>query len=95
MLQANKVAEWAMCCVKCCMWCLEKIVAFINRNAFILIAVKGSNYCVSAARAVQLIVANALRLAAVNVIGDALLFLAKLGVAAGCGLVAFGMSNTQ
>lgn len=31
-LQAgNKVAEWAMCCVKCCVWCLEKIVAFINR----------------------------------------------------------------
>lgn len=36
---------------------------------------------------------NALRLAAVNVVGDALLLLGKLGVAAGCGLVAFGLSN--
>jgi choline transporter-like protein 2/4/5 len=56
-------------------------------------AVKGSNYCVSATRAVQLIVANAMRLATVNVVGDALLFLGKLGVAATCGVVAFAMSN--
>jgi choline transporter-like protein 2/4/5 len=44
---------------------------------------------------VQLIVANALRLAAVNVVGDALLFLGKLGVAACCGVVAFAMSNLE
>lgn len=60
-----------------------------------LIAVKGSNYCSSAARAVQLIVSNALRLAAVNVVGDAMLFLGKLGVAACCGVVAFAMSNLE
>ena len=36
--QQSKIAEWAMCCIKCCMWCLEKIVAFINRNAYILVA---------------------------------------------------------
>jgi choline transporter-like protein 2/4/5 len=36
--QQSKIAEWAMCYVRCCMWCLEKIVAFINRNAFILVA---------------------------------------------------------
>jgi choline transporter-like protein 2/4/5 len=39
--QQSKLAEWAMCCIKCCMWCLEKIVAFINRNAYILVAGKG------------------------------------------------------
>ena len=59
----------------------------------LIIAVKGSNYCVSATRAVQLIVANAMRLATVNVVGDSLLFLGKLGVAAACGVVAFAMSN--
>lgn len=34
----NKWAEWAMCCVKCCMWCLEQVMQFINRNAFIMVA---------------------------------------------------------
>lgn len=56
-------------------------------------AVKGSNYCTSAARAVQLIVSNAIRLATVNVVGGVLLFLGKVAVAAGCGLVALAMSR--
>lgn len=38
MQQQNKIAAWAMCIVRGLMWLLEKIVAFINRNAFILVA---------------------------------------------------------
>ena len=45
-----------MCCVKCCIWCLEKIVAFINKNAYIMIGLKGSNYCSAAGRAIQLLI---------------------------------------
>lgn len=87
--EANKCAAWAMCCCKCCMWCLEKIVAFINRNAYIMMAIKGVGYCEGAFKALKLIVSNALRLTAVNVIGDMLLFLGKLAVAATCGVIAF------
>ncbi|KAI8472764.1 MAG: plasma-membrane choline transporter-domain-containing protein [Monoraphidium minutum] len=93
--QESKAAAWLMCIVKFLVWLLEKIVAFINRNAYIVVAVKGSNYCTSAARGVQLVVANALRLATVNVVGDALLFLGKLAVAACCGLAAFGLANLR
>lgn len=35
------ILKWCMCCVKCCMWYLEKVVKYINRNAYILIGVKG------------------------------------------------------
>jgi choline transporter-like protein 2/4/5 len=38
-------------------------------------------------------VQNVLRIATVNFIGDILLFLGKLIVAAGCGLIAFGMAE--
>jgi hypothetical protein len=38
MQQSNQVAAWAMCMVRGLIWLLEKIVAFINRNAFILVA---------------------------------------------------------
>jgi hypothetical protein len=72
---------------------LEKIMKFINRNAYIIVAVKGYNYCHSALRALKLIVNNALRLAAVNVIGDALIFLGKMTVVAACGCIAFLMSS--
>lgn len=44
MQQQNKIAAWAMCIVRGLMWLLEKIVAFINRNAFILVAGKTLNF---------------------------------------------------
>ncbi len=41
---------------RCCVWCLENILQFINRNAYIIVGVKGTGYCASAARAMSLIV---------------------------------------
>lgn len=52
------------------MWYVQKVMQFINRNAYIMVAVKGTGYCTSAGRAIKLIVNNALRLVAVNVIVD-------------------------
>ena len=53
--EGNKAHAWLMCCVKCCAWCLEKIVMFINRNAYIMVGIKGTNYCSSACRALKLV----------------------------------------
>lgn len=91
---SNPLLKWCMCCVKCCMWCLEKVVKFINRNAYIIMAVKGTSYCTSAGRAVGLILSNALRLVAVTVVGDSLVFLGKLCVVGGCGVVAFFLADS-
>ena len=91
----NAAVKYVMCCLKCFLWLLEKIIKFINRNAYIMVAVKGTGYCQSAGRAVSLLISNALRLVAVNVIGDVLLWLGKLAVTASCGLVAFLMSDSD
>lgn len=72
---------------------LEKIMKFINRNAYIIVAIKGYTYCGAALRAVKLIVMNVGRLAAVNIIGDALIFLGKLTVVIACGCIAFLMTS--
>jgi hypothetical protein len=90
-----QAAKWFMCCLRCCMWCLEQVLKFINRNAYIMVACKGFSYCEAAGEAVSLIVKNALRLLAVNVVGDSLIWLGKLAVAAGGGLVAFFMANSR
>lgn len=66
---------------------------FINRNAYVIVAIKGYTYCGSALRAVKLIVNNFARLAAVNIIGDALIFLGKLTVVVACGCIAFVMTG--
>ena len=48
-------------------------------------AVHGGGYCSSAGLAVRTIMGNALRVAAVDMVGDALVFLGKLSVMAGSG----------
>lgn len=72
---------------------LEKVMKFINRNSYILVAVKGQNFCSAAMRAIKLIVLNVARLAAVNIIGDALIFLGKVTVVLACGSIAFLMTG--
>lgn len=89
------LVKFAVACAKCCAWYLEKVVTYINRNAFIVVAIKGSAFCPSAARAVKLIVTNALRLLAVNSVGDVLMWLGKVVTAlSGC-IVAFAISESS
>jgi hypothetical protein len=65
----------------CFLWVYEKCIKFINRQAYIEIAIYGESFFPSAKRAFQLLVRNSLRVAAVNVIGDVLLFIGKMIVA--------------
>ena len=57
---------------------VQKIMQFINRNAYIIVAVKGTGYCTSAGRAIKLIVNNALRLVAVNIIVDVVVWYVQI-----------------
>ena len=52
--------------------------AVVCRNAYIMVAVPGSGYCTSAFHAAKLILNNILRIAAVNTVGDALLWVGKV-----------------
>eukprot|EP00982_Pelagococcus_subviridis_P017452 31541-Pelagococcus_subviridis.AAC.2 len=77
------------CCARYCMWYLERVLKYINRNAYILVAVKGYSFCFSAISAVKLLILNAMRVATVNVIGDFLTALGKLVVAGTCTFIGF------
>jgi choline transporter-like protein 2/4/5 len=89
----NSATSFMFKCVKCYLWVLEKILKFINKNAYIVIAITGRGFCWSAIHAASLILKNILRFAAVNVIGGFLLWLGKLAVMVACGFVAFGLSD--
>jgi choline transporter-like protein 2/4/5 len=53
---ASGWVKYVMGCLRCVLWLVEKIVKFINKNAYIMVAVKGTGYCDSAGRAVTLMV---------------------------------------
>lgn len=83
------------CCTQCCLGCVEWTIKFINRNAYIMIAITGKGFCKAAAMATGLIINNILRIGTVNVIGDVMLFLGKLCVSLACALFAFLMLDTH
>ncbi|XP_008413582.1 choline transporter-like protein 2 isoform X2 [Poecilia reticulata] len=85
----NKFAKFLLCCLKCCFWCLEKFIKFMNRNAYIMVAVHGKNFCASAISALNLLARNLLRVAVVDKVTDFLLFLGKLLVVGLVGVFAF------
>uniref|UniRef100_A0A8C3T3P0 Choline transporter-like protein n=1 Tax=Chelydra serpentina TaxID=8475 RepID=A0A8C3T3P0_CHESE len=85
----NSFTRFLLCCLKCCFWCLEKFIKFINRNAYIMIAIYGKNFCTSAKEAFFLLMRNVVRVAVLDKVTDFLLFLGKLLVAGGVGVLAF------
>ncbi|XP_022100196.1 choline transporter-like protein 1 isoform X2 [Acanthaster planci] len=87
------VVKFILSCLSCCLWCLEKFLKFLNENAYIVIAIEGGGFCSSARKAFIILLSNALRVAAINCVGDFVLFLGKLAVVAltaVCGLAIMG-----
>lgn len=66
----------------CCLWCLEKVLNYLNQNAYAATAINSTSFCTSARDAFVLLVENALRVATINAVGDFVLFLAKVLVVA-------------
>ncbi|XP_046368399.2 choline transporter-like protein 4 isoform X3 [Haliotis rufescens] len=83
----NAVAKFFLKCLKCCFWCLEKFIKFINKNAYIITAIYGKNFCMAAKDAFFLILRNVVRVVVIDKVTDFLLFIGKLVVV---GLVGAG-----
>ncbi|XP_052687130.1 choline transporter-like protein 1 [Crassostrea angulata] len=80
--KSGPVVDFVLKVLQCCLWCFEKFLAYLNRNAYIEIAIFGHSFCTGAKKAFLLILENALRVAAINSIGDFVLFLGKLSTMA-------------
>ncbi|KAL3671943.1 hypothetical protein V7S43_002610 [Phytophthora oleae] len=78
--QTNRIVRVALLSVKGFLWCFEKCIKFLSKNAYILIAMKGSSFCMASARSFKLIFKNMARVAVVNSVSFFLLFLIKLTV---------------
>ncbi|KAM9386361.1 choline transporter-like protein 5-B isoform 1-T1 [Pholidichthys leucotaenia] len=85
----NACARFLVCCLKCCFWCLEHFIKFLNRNAFIMMAIYGKNFCTSSKDAFFLLMRNVVRVAVLDKVTDFLLFLGKLLISGSVGVLAF------
>jgi len=87
--QDNIVVKGVMCVCKCCFWCLEKFMRFLNRNAYIMCAVQGTNFCSSAKDAFFLLLRNVARLAVLTGVTNFLMFLSKIVVVGICAALSY------
>ncbi|XP_011882498.1 PREDICTED: choline transporter-like protein 1 isoform X2 [Vollenhovia emeryi] len=74
----NAFVKGILWCCQCCLWCFECVLKFLTRNAYIETAIYGCNFCTGGRKAFQALSSNILRVAAINSVGDFVLFLGKV-----------------
>ena len=77
----NKVILSIMMCLQCCVWCVEKCLKFLNKNAYIQTAIFGSSFCTSARAAFFLILRNVARVGTLSAISEIVVLVGKLFIA--------------
>lgn len=85
----NEVAQSLYKAFKCLFSCLQQFLQYLTRNAYIEIAIYGDNFCTSGQQAFKMITTNVLRVAAINSVGDFVLFLGKVLVVTSTVLLGF------
>merc|ERR1719311_1646728 len=65
----NKIMEIICKILAYLLWCFEKCIKYLNKNAYIQVALMGTNFCTSAWNAFNLLFRNALRFGTVAVLG--------------------------
>lgn len=73
----NPVYKAAACYIRYVLWCLDKYVKFVTKNAFIQIALQSCNFCSAAWTSFFLIVRHMGRFSAAGMIGWIMMLLGK------------------
>ncbi|XP_076461514.1 choline transporter-like protein 2 [Babylonia areolata] len=85
----NKVAKFLIKCLKWCMMCLESFIKFLNKNAYIMIAMFGKNFFISAKNAYMLIMRNVTQTVVVDKVVTFINVIAKLAITGAAGAAAY------
>ena len=86
----NKAAQYALMALQCCMWCLEKCMKFINKHAYIIIAVDGKiGFCGAAMKSFFLILRNIRLIACVTLVQAVVTNIGKVMVIVCTGALAY------
>jgi len=77
----NGCTKCLISCIRCCLDCFDRMIRYLNRNAYIYCCITANSFCPSALEAFLLILKNAAKFAMVESIAGAFIFLAKSFVA--------------
>ena len=91
----NRVAITIMACLQCLMWCFEKCMKFLNKNAYIQTAIFSTSFCPSAKAAFFLILRNAARVGTLSVITSLISLIGRIFICASTGGVFYIILEEQ
>mmetsp|Transcript_23063 Transcript_23063/g.47812 ORF Transcript_23063/g.47812 Transcript_23063/m.47812 type:complete len:770 (+) Transcript_23063:37-2346(+) len=74
----NVAIKAFLCALQCYMWCVEKCMKFLNKNAYIQTAIFGYSFCKAARKAFFLILRNIMRISAVAIVSEFVLIIGKM-----------------
>ncbi len=73
----STLGQALLCCCQCCLWCFEKFIKFLNKNAYIQCAIFGTPFCRSAREAFGLITRNVGKVGSITYVSSIVLFVGK------------------
>ena len=91
----SHLARLTCCCVACCLGCVERCVRFLSRSAYVVMMVRGSNFCASAQEAFSLLTKHMVKVAVLRSVGWAFLLLGKVFISAGAAATGAFLLLTQ
>jgi len=84
----NDATRAACACCECCLRCFERIVQYVNKNAYMGVAMHSSNYCPAALEALSMLTQNGPSVMVLNGVTN-VLQIAGVGM---CALIGYGLS---
>ena len=85
----SKCFKCIISCLQCCMGCIGKIMEFINKHAYIQIALKGDNFCTAAWEGFALIVRNLGRFSSLTAIGAIFSLIGTVFISVASGVIGY------
>jgi len=92
--KSNILIKIFMKVVQCCMWCLEKVVKYVSKNAYILVAMRGKSFCASTFNAFGIIFSNLSQVGLLAATTNILLLLVRVTISVGCGFLMLALVDT-
>jgi len=85
----GKLIKYTLMCMQCYLDCFKRFIEFLNKNAYIQIALTGKSFCKSAYAAMKLISTNPIRFSIVGGIAGVFVMFGKVFIAALSALAGF------
>ena len=85
----SKCFKCVFCCIQCCLGCCNKIMEFINKHAYIQIALKGDSFCTAAFEGFGLIIRNLGRFSMLALIGGMFSLIGTLFITVGSCIIGY------